>query len=95
MARNESIGNYMNVEIVSSKKRETVKIANWTYIYIPMTAKEKNQFAPDIDAPCWRMAIKEPKNTVITINSIDSKSFEEKFMRDVGLRGALKRMGKR
>jgi hypothetical protein len=85
----------MNADIVSSKKRETVRIANWTYLYIPMTAKEKKQFAPDVDSPCWRIAIKEPKNTVITINAIDSKSFEEKLMRDVGLRGALKRMGKR
>lgn len=51
----------MNAEIVSGKNREIIKIANWFYIYVPLNAKEKKQFAKDVINPCWRMAIRESK----------------------------------
>jgi hypothetical protein len=93
----------VNADIVGSKKRETVNIADWIYIYIPMTAQEKKQFAPDVCDPCWRIAVREPKPK-IEISILDAQSFEDyvnkngkviqdvisKCLRNNGIRATIK-----
>lgn len=42
--------------IVDSSKRKVCKIANWRYMYIPLSKEEKLIFADDIiniKNPCW------------------------------------------
>jgi len=51
----------MEAVIVGSKKRKVLELTDWSYIYIPMTAKEAKLFAPSVADPCWRIEIPKEK----------------------------------
>ena len=45
----------MKTTIVSNRRREVIVLKNRTFIYIPLTAKEAREFAPNVIIPCWRI----------------------------------------
>lgn len=48
----------MKTIIVESQKRKILAINEFlTYVYIPLTKKEKAKFVPNYTNPCWRIEI--------------------------------------
>jgi len=53
----------MKTVIVESQKRQILVINEYlTYVYIPLTKKEKLAFVPNYANPCWRIEL----NTLTT-----------------------------
>lgn len=48
----------MKTTIVESQKRQMLVINQYlTYVYNPLTKKEKVQFVPNYTNPCWRIEL--------------------------------------
>lgn len=45
------------VEIVSNSERQIDKYEEFSYVYIPLSEKEKEVFAPNTLNACWRIKV--------------------------------------